>query len=61
MFPAGSTGNQIFYHLLTVLLVSTAMVFLLLAVKFKSLTLPLLNFLAQPGIAKLRKTCSTAR
>lgn len=40
--------QESFGSLLTVLLVSAAMVFLLLSVQFKSLTLPILIFLAQP-------------
>jgi CzcA family heavy metal efflux pump len=40
--------QQSFASLLTVLLVSAALVFLLLGVQFKSLLLPLLIFLAQP-------------
>jgi CzcA family heavy metal efflux pump len=47
---AGNFRNQqeSFASLLTVLLVSAALVFLLLSVQFKSLTLPVLIFLAQP-------------
>ena len=40
--------QESFASLLTVLLASAAMVFLLLGIQFKSLTLPLLIFLAQP-------------
>ncbi len=42
------TQQESFTSLLTVLLVSTALVFLLLGMQFKSLTLPVLIFLAQP-------------
>ncbi|MCA9234331.1 MAG: efflux RND transporter permease subunit [Planctomycetales bacterium] len=47
---AGNYRNQqeSFASLLTVLLVSAALVFLLLSVQFKSLSLPVLIFLAQP-------------